>query len=215
MHTPNSIRPSIHSDRAFGTLKTCDAWHSQNTKAHTTRTMRRLTHEPPHTHTHTHTQHTNKKPTPDTPTTPITQKCIEDVCFRSAVARIPFLFLMYDGYTLLGMPPMRTPLPPLATVLAHWAVALVVNDTLFYWTHRLMHHRVFYKRLHKKHHEFKVGVGRAWMRMCMKACPPTDPTTSPKQRQRQRQRQPPAPDPNTPKRPNPPPSTPRPPPTHR
>lgn len=72
------------------------------------------------------------------------------------MARLPFLYLLYDVYKAFGMPALRTPLPPPGTVAAQWLVALVVNDTAFYWTHRVMHHRLLYRRFHKKHHEFKV-----------------------------------------------------------
>lgn len=80
------------------------------------------------------------------------------------------LFLFYDGYKYLGMPPLATPLPPLSTIAAHWAVALIVNDTAFYWMHRLMHHRVFYKRFHKKHHVFKADDGLSHFVVCTQTC---------------------------------------------
>lgn len=35
---------------------------------------------------------------------------------------------------------------------ASMAVAIVVHDTYFYWTHRLMHHRWLYRALHRTHH---------------------------------------------------------------
>ncbi|TXE09303.1 sterol desaturase family protein [Gelidibacter salicanalis] len=31
---------------------------------------------------------------------------------------------------------------------------IVMHDTYFYWTHRLMHHRAFFKYVHKTHHSF-------------------------------------------------------------
>jgi len=74
---------------------------------------------------------------------------------RAAILRLPILFILYDIFIYFGME-MAQPLPPIRTILVQWLIALVVNDTLFYWTHRLMHHRWFYKLIHKKHHEFKV-----------------------------------------------------------
>jgi sterol desaturase/sphingolipid hydroxylase (fatty acid hydroxylase superfamily) len=81
---------------------------------------------------------------------------VVDVCVRSAIVRLPILYFLYDVYKACGMPALRSPLPSLATVAAEWLIALVVNDTAFYWTHRVMHHRLLYRRFHKKHHEFKV-----------------------------------------------------------
>lgn len=37
--------------------------------------------------------------------------------------------------------------------VASIAVAILVHDTWFYWTHRLMHHRRLFKLFHRVHHE--------------------------------------------------------------
>ena len=34
------------------------------------------------------------------------------------------------------------------------ALGLFVEDFFFYWSHRILHHPMLYKRIHKKHHEF-------------------------------------------------------------
>lgn len=31
---------------------------------------------------------------------------------------------------------------------------MICEDFGFYWTHRLLHHPLFYKKIHKVHHEF-------------------------------------------------------------
>jgi len=50
----------------------------------------------------------------------------------------------------------------------HWyttmwqvAVFMVIEDTLFYWAHRALHHPAIYGYIHKKHHEFKQPIGIA------------------------------------------------------
>jgi sterol desaturase/sphingolipid hydroxylase (fatty acid hydroxylase superfamily) len=53
------------------------------------------------------------------------------------------------------------PLPSLGTALVQLLVCMAVEDTLFYWLHRLLHHRLLYRHLHKQHHEFKSNVGWA------------------------------------------------------
>lgn len=51
--------------------------------------------------------------------------------------------------------------PEWTTVAWHIAVFMVIEDTLFYWSHRMLHHPAIYKHVHKKHHETKVTVGLA------------------------------------------------------
>lgn len=38
---------------------------------------------------------------------------------------------------------------------------MIMEDTVFYWIHRLLHSRKLYGWIHKKHHEYKVTVGIA------------------------------------------------------
>lgn len=58
-----------------------------------------------------------------------------------------YLFL-YDVYKWRGME-MQAPLPPIATLVYHLLVSIAVEDTLFYWGHRLFHHPSIYKYIHK------------------------------------------------------------------
>eukprot|EP00049_Salpingoeca_infusionum_P003004 m.62201 g.62201 ORF g.62201 m.62201 type:complete len:120 (-) comp11899_c0_seq4:715-1074(-) len=50
---------------------------------------------------------------------------------------------------------MRAALPPWPELAIHVLVAMFVDDTGFYWNHRLLHHPRLYKHVHKMHHEFK------------------------------------------------------------
>ena len=38
---------------------------------------------------------------------------------------------------------------------------MLADDTLFYWSHRALHHPSIYKYIHKKHHMFKKPVAIA------------------------------------------------------
>eukprot|EP00124_Ichthyophonus_hoferi_P001457 Ihof_evm12s76 gene=Ihof_evmTU12s76 len=38
---------------------------------------------------------------------------------------------------------------------------MLIEDFMFYWLHRGLHHKSIYKYVHKKHHEFKTTVGIA------------------------------------------------------
>jgi methylsterol monooxygenase len=52
-------------------------------------------------------------------------------------------------------------LPPLTDLLWQIPAFMVCEDTVFFWFHRTLHHRLLYKYIHKQHHEFKVTVGLA------------------------------------------------------
>lgn len=46
--------------------------------------------------------------------------------------------------------------------LLHFLVFIAVEDTIFYWTHRLLHEsKWLYRNIHKQHHRFKTNVGIA------------------------------------------------------
>ena len=42
--------------------------------------------------------------------------------------------------------------------LLQFLAMLVIEDYAFYWSHRLLHHPLLYKRMHKIHHEFDFTI---------------------------------------------------------
>jgi sterol desaturase/sphingolipid hydroxylase (fatty acid hydroxylase superfamily) len=50
-------------------------------------------------------------------------------------------------------------IPSLHTLIFHIIICMLVEDAMFYWSHRLLHVPMLYKRIHKRHHEFKVLTG--------------------------------------------------------
>eukprot|EP00736_Rhodelphis_marinus_P010697 Rmarinus@m.24756 len=86
-------------------------------------------------------------------------RCLLDDIFKHVVA-FPvtgyFAFLYFpDGIRVSG------PIGSTSEVLLQLLGCMVVEDCLFYWTHRMFHHPLLYKHFHKKHHDFKITVGIA------------------------------------------------------
>ena len=50
-------------------------------------------------------------------------------------------------------------LPSTSIILYNLLICALLEDTLFFWFHYMLHHPLLYKRFHKKHHEFKVLTG--------------------------------------------------------
>eukprot|EP00658_Telonema_sp_P-2_P046245 TRINITY_DN3435_c0_g2_i2.p1 TRINITY_DN3435_c0_g2~~TRINITY_DN3435_c0_g2_i2.p1 ORF type:complete len:387 (+),score=85.96 TRINITY_DN3435_c0_g2_i2:123-1283(+) len=49
--------------------------------------------------------------------------------------------------------------PSWFTQLWQVSVGYLGYDMMFYWSHRLLHHRAIYKHIHKVHHEFHTPIG--------------------------------------------------------
>eukprot|EP00049_Salpingoeca_infusionum_P003002 m.62187 g.62187 ORF g.62187 m.62187 type:complete len:293 (-) comp11899_c0_seq1:288-1166(-) len=79
---------------------------------------------------------------------------IKVTTFNFLVITPVLLYFGYDSFAMRGTD-MRAALPPWPELAIHVLVAMFVDDTGFYWNHRLLHHPRLYKHVHKMHHEFK------------------------------------------------------------
>uniref|UniRef100_A0A8C5P805 Fatty acid hydroxylase domain-containing protein n=1 Tax=Leptobrachium leishanense TaxID=445787 RepID=A0A8C5P805_9ANUR len=70
----------------------------------------------------------------------------------------PMVLLMYPFMKWRGNP-CGTELPTFHWVLLELTVFVLVEEILFYYSHRLFHHPIIYKHVHKKHHEWTAPVG--------------------------------------------------------
>ncbi|XP_063303915.1 fatty acid hydroxylase domain-containing protein 2-like [Pelobates fuscus] len=80
------------------------------------------------------------------------------VLLNQLLISFPMVLLMYPFMKSRGNP-CGTELPTFHWVLLELAVFVLVEEILFYYSHRLVHHPSLYKHVHKKHHEWTAPVG--------------------------------------------------------
>ena len=61
---------------------------------------------------------------------------------------------MFYGLKWRGIPDIQT-LPSFQTVLISCLISDHIFEVVNYLSHRILHHRLLYKHMHKMHHEFK------------------------------------------------------------
>ncbi|MFO1469990.1 MAG: sterol desaturase family protein [Turneriella sp.] len=88
----------------------------------------------------------------------LTMGALRDLLIASLVTQpLATWFLLYPVCMWRGMqyfPPVANVWLAALYVAAAVIVAFILNDIFNYWTHRMLHHRWFYKPIHKKHHLF-------------------------------------------------------------
>lgn len=78
------------------------------------------------------------------------------------IAMTPFLAMgSWDLIRASGFTTSAKSYPSGLSVVGHVFAFMVVEDVLFYWAHRLLHHKAIYKYIHKVHHRFYYSVSLA------------------------------------------------------
>lgn len=83
-------------------------------------------------------------------------KTLAQLFVNQVLIALPTAYFMGDfaralGFSFAG----GDAFPTLPTILLQVGIALLVEDTLFYWGHRTLHHPSIYKYVHKQHHMFQ------------------------------------------------------------
>jgi sterol desaturase/sphingolipid hydroxylase (fatty acid hydroxylase superfamily) len=94
------------------------------------------------------------------PSSDLVRKCVVHLLSNHLLVQPIALYFLYPAFAYFGAT-VSGPLPPAHIILRDLTVAALINDTLFYWGHRMLHHKSVYKYIHKQHHQFKATIGMA------------------------------------------------------
>ena len=94
------------------------------------------------------------------PSAALVQECLINHAVNIPV-RLVFLWYLYLLYSKMGMKWKASTLPSVAEVLGQLFISMMLDDTWFYWSHLLLHHKSIYKYIHKQHHNFVITEGYA------------------------------------------------------
>lgn len=86
--------------------------------------------------------------------------CIQNRAFVHFIVQPIGLYFAYPFFEYCGVH-LRGPIPSWQTFVRDFTVSNILNDFMFYWAHRILHHKLLYKRFHKQHHMFNVSIGLA------------------------------------------------------
>ena len=89
---------------------------------------------------------------------------------RKSILLLVFNHLIFVPVAILSMYPLvelrghgfvHNSAPTVLDFVAKMIIFILIEDTGFYWLHRLLHHKAIYKHIHKVHHQYKdatIGI---------------------------------------------------------
>ncbi|KAJ2666486.1 C-4 sterol methyl oxidase [Coemansia sp. RSA 1199] len=87
-------------------------------------------------------------------------KCVRSLLVSQIFVQLPMMMFFLPAAKMIGFE-CSAPFPAWLRVAFQVSVFFVIEDFYHYWAHRLFHYGIFYKRIHKVHHEYTAPFGIA------------------------------------------------------
>ncbi|KNC49321.1 4-alpha-methyl-sterol C4-methyl-oxidase [Thecamonas trahens ATCC 50062] len=85
---------------------------------------------------------------------------VKTIVINHLIVQPLLLWYLYIPFKAMGFH-ISPQLPSAWEMVWQIAVAVAVNETLFYFAHRTLHTKALYKAIHKQHHRYHAAVGIA------------------------------------------------------
>ena len=102
------------------------------------------------------------RPAKDFPDAALIRRAIKEALINNIVVTPVFMVLVFWPLSeWRGVSAAAADFPSFTHALRDIVVCMLVEDTMFYWLHRGLHHPAIYKYVHKQHHQFNFSIGVA------------------------------------------------------
>lgn len=93
------------------------------------------------------------------PSKRLLRDCLSQMIVSHIIITPLFIYLvLWNILKILGIS-LATPFPSFSEMVIDFVVMFILNDSLFYFAHRLLHHPLLYKKFHAQHHRFITPIG--------------------------------------------------------
>ncbi len=94
------------------------------------------------------------------PDAELSARAVKDVLLGHVLLLLVTAFVLYPAWSAMGGH-RGAPWPSLFEIAWQLVVCILVQDTIFYWSHRALHHPRLFRAIHVKHHTFRHVRGHA------------------------------------------------------